>query len=258
MAPVSSPGETDSLPPLPLSPDGSLTAGIAHDFNNLLSVIMVCAGEISDATDDPVQRARAAEIRSAAERGAELARRLLAHERSDRPERQPISLDQSIAADLALVQRTLGAGIRLLAEPDGALPQVALAPGELERILVNLAANARDAMPDGGAVAIRTSLVVIPPGDPCLGTGSWVRLSFSDNGTGMDPEVAHRAVQPFFTTRELTGGTGLGLATVHEIARSCGGDLRINTTPAVGTTVSVYLPALDRNGEPLTLPPWPG
>ena len=145
---------------------------------------------------------------------------------------------------MKLLERAVGPGIELRLVSDGHLPRVRLAAGEIERILLNLAANSRDAMPGGGAIAIRTGIVPVPPGDPCLGTGWHVRIAFADSGAGMRPEIARRAAEPYFSTKRDTG-TGLGLASVQALVRAAGGDLRINSRAGCGTTVSVYLPALD-------------
>ena len=186
---------------------GRRTASVAHDFNNLLSVIMVCAGEIVHGPDDGSHRERAEEIRDAAERGAELSRELLAGSgRIERPEdapgpRSPPTTAITRSAEAARASRS-DPDVRLSLVSDGHLPRVRLAPGEIERILLNLAANSRDAMPRGGSVAIRTGVVSIPPGDPTLGTGWHVRIAFADDGIGMEPEVAQRALEPYFSTKE--------------------------------------------------------
>jgi signal transduction histidine kinase len=218
---------------------------------------MVCASEILHGPDDGSYRERAEEIRDAAERGAELSRRLLAGKgRMDRPEDGPgpRATGTAITGAMKLLERTVGPGIEVSLVSDGHLPQVRLPPGEIERILLNLAANSRDAMPHGGSIEIRTGVVSIPPGDPSLGTGWHVRIAFADNGTGMEPEVAQRAIEPYFSTKDQGEGTGLGLASVQALVRAAGGDLRINSRVRSGTTVAVYLPALDGFGKPLALP----
>ena len=237
---------------------GRRTACVAHDFNNLLSVIMVCAGEIAGAAEG-AQRERAEEIREAAQRGAELSRGLLAAERAlsgaaPEPAPEPLAVDGAILGSIKLIERALGPGIQLNHTSDVALPRVALPAAALERVLLNLAANARDAMPAGGAVAIEAGVVAIPPADACLGTGWHVRIAFADTGSGMSPEVARRALEPYFSTKDGSDGRGLGLATALEMIRAGGGDLRINSRPGSGTTISIYLPALDSAGEPLALP----
>jgi two-component system cell cycle sensor histidine kinase/response regulator CckA len=239
--------------PSPISPGapsrleylGRMTASVAHDFNNLLSVIMVCAGEIADGAGDETLRIRAREIQAAADRGAALSRRLLSAEGAAEPPREPIAVDVAIIDSLGLLKRAVGREIEISVTSEGRLPLVELIPGELERILLNLAKNSRDAMPNGGSLAIRTGLVAIPAGDPTLTAGWFIRMAVTDTGTGMEPETASRAMQPYFSTKLGEEGTGLGLATVHGLAQAAGGDLRINTTPGTGTTVSVYLPAPD-------------
>ncbi len=236
---------------------GRQTASVAHDFNNLLSVIMVCADEIASGPADGTHRDRAGEIREAAERGAELSRRLLAGEgRRERPadEPAPVAVDLAIVDALKLIKRALGPDIQLSLASDDHLLPVRLATGEIERILLNLAANSRDAMSAGGSVAIRTGVVSIPPGDPYLGTGWHVRIGFADDGAGMSPEIAQQAIDPYFSTKQQGDGTGLGLASVHRLVRDAGGDLRINSRPGAGTAISIYLPALDSSGCPLALP----
>jgi signal transduction histidine kinase len=244
--PAPSPAELEEL--------GRRTAEVAHDFNNLLSVIMVCAGEIAAGASGD-QRERAEEIRVAAERGAELTRGLVSSGRTDSaPGPAPVAVAAVLGGATSLIERTLGPGIRLSLECESALPPVALAAPDLERVLLNLAANARDAMPDGGAAAIVASAVAIPPADPILGTGLHARIAFADTGAGMSPEVARRAVEPYYSTKDEESGSGLGLAGSRGLARAVGGDLRINTRFGGGTTVSIYLPALDARGRPLALP----
>jgi signal transduction histidine kinase len=249
--PSPSPAELEEL--------GRKTATVAHDFNNLLSVIMVCAGEIADETDG-VHRERAEEIREAALRGAGLCRSLLTEERAasggaPAPQAQSLAADEAILGSRKLIERALGPRIRLDLTSDGTLPQIALAGADLERVLLNLAANSRDAMPRGGAVAVRTETVAVPPGDPRLGTGLHARITFADDGMGMSPDVAGKALEPYFSTKGEEAGSGLGLAGAVAMTRAAGGDLRINSQPGIGTTISIYLPALDASGRPLALPP---
>ena len=241
--------------PSPLERLGLACASVAHDFNNLLSVINVCAGEIADEAESRVQRERAGEIRDAAGRGADLTRRLLRSDGTSAPaaEAAPVAADEAIVDCLALLRRTLPGSVDLSLSSEGQVPHVMLARGELERMLLNLAANSRDALPDGGTVAIRTALVTVEPGDPVLPVGWCVRIAFSDDGEGMAPEVASRAVDALYTTKPAERGSGLGLATVNAIARLRGGDMRINSSAGAGTTVAIYLPAVRAGGEPLAL-----
>jgi signal transduction histidine kinase len=228
---------------------GRLTAGVAHDFNNMLSVILASASELEEGLRSAEDRERASEIRAAAERGARLTRQLLTYSRPERAEPQPVDLNLATLDAIRLLDRTIGAEVELRSDPAAGLPMVLLVPGQAEQIIVNLATNARDAMPDGGRITIRTRLSSITPNDPGLGAGWHVRLTVCDNGTGMPEEVVERALEPFFTTKDRSRGTGLGLATVSEIARAAGGDVRISSRPGEGTDVSVYLPALRAIGS---------
>lgn len=236
---------------------GLKTASVVHDFNNLLSVIMVCAGEIADSASGSVQRERAHEISAAATRGAELTRRLLDGERPERSGIEPVAVDIAIIDALPLLRRTLPSSTDLNLASEGHLPHVLLARGELERMLVNLAANSRDAITASdagtGTVAIRAAVSSVPPGDPILPVGWCVRISFCDDGVGMAPEAVSRALHPYYSTKNGGGGTGLGLPTVLALARASGGDVRISSAPGAGTAVSIYLPAVRAGGEPLTL-----
>jgi len=234
---------------------GRRTAEVAHDFNNLLSVIMVCASEIAAGGGEQAERAE--EIRAAAERGAALSRGLTTGHREGNeaaPAVEPVAVPAAIAAAEALLARTLGNRVALAVDCAAALPAVGIAAAELERILLNLAANARDAMPEGGSVAIAAGTVTIPPGDPVLGTGLHVRIAFADSGSGMSAETARRALEPYYSTKQAGAGSGLGLAGARALVRDAGGELRINTRPGGGTTISIYLPALSPGGEPLALP----
>ena len=241
----------------PAAPSVSLeqmTAGVAHDFNNLLSVILVCAGEIAEGEVGTEERSRAAEIREAAERGAELSRRLL-DRRSGGAGRSAFDSRRRGARG---ARERCCAGRSVLASsstwtPRTYLPDARIAPGELQRMLINLVANSRDAMPEGGTVRIRAGLAEIGPGDPALGVGWYVRVAVIDDGVGMSADVAYRAAQAYFTTKGRGAGTGLGLATVAGLARAAGGDLRIDSAPGLGTTVSFFLPAVDSQGGLLSL-----
>jgi len=227
---------------------GQLAGGIAHDFNNILGVIMNYAefaaeeiGEDSRAWED------VEEIRRAAQRAATLTRQLLIFSRRDVVRPQVLDLG-AVLADLdRLLRRALGEHVELEARMPPGLWSVEADPGQLEQVLVNLAVNARDAMPGGGRLLIETANVELDADAvPLYGDiepGRYVRLSVGDTGIGMDREVARHAFEPFFTTKPEGEGTGLGLATVYGIVREAGGAVQIYSEPGIGTTVKTYLPA---------------
>jgi PAS domain S-box-containing protein len=221
---------------------GELAGGIAHDFNNLLGVILNFATLISRRVGDPTVIADLGEIRSAAERGASLTRQLLAFARRDVANPLPVEVNGVIRNAASMLKRTLGERIELKLDlAPGHL--IALAdPNQLEQIVLNLAINSRDAMPDGGRLTIVTERSSVAPE---LGPGGEdapdVVLRVEDTGHGMEPGVVKRAFEPFFTTKERGRGTGLGLATVYGIVQQHGGDVRIDSTVGAGTAVTVVL-----------------
>ena len=233
-----------------------LTAETAHDFNNLLSVILACASELEvGLAEGPTVRERAAEIRAAAERGARLTRELIDAARPQVESPEPTELNRAVSDSIAMIERTAGERIEVRCDLDLGLPRVGVGRERLERILLNLTSNARDAMRGGGTLVVRTALVSIASGDPALGAGWYVCLSVSDDGAGMAADVIEHAVEPYFTTKGGGDGSGIGLPTVAGIARDAGGALRIGSVPGKGTTVSVHLPAIAANGDALALPP---
>ena len=223
---------------------GQLTGGVAHDFNNILQVVSTNL-HVADAAADAGE-ARLAVVRalSATERGAKLTRQLLGFSR-----RQPVFKKR---VDVAHLVRSLGGLLRATLGP--VRVQVHATPGtwpalvdetQLEMALLNLAVNARDAMPGGGAVTIRTDNVHVPAEQSealALPQGDYVLVSVIDDGVGMPPEVAERALEPFFTTKEIGKGTGLGLSQVHSFVAESGGGMSIETAPGAGTTIRLYLP----------------
>lgn len=234
-----------------------VVAEAAHDFNNILSVILSCADELLAAPLDSEQRQRVLEIRTAGLRGSALNRKLIDASRAGTvvPDPTPTGVGDAIETAAGLLRRTLGPRIRLELELDGDLPLALCAGEELVTSLLNLGANARDAMPGGGTLILRAALTAIGGDDHVLGAGWYVRIDVADDGVGMTPRVLRRARDPYFTTK-AERGTGLGLAAVAGVARSAGGDLRIASAPGTGTTVTILLPAVRPNGDPLAIGAW--
>jgi PAS domain S-box-containing protein len=227
---------------------GQLAGGVAHDFNNLLGAILNYASFVSEATvDQPSVHADVQQIRAAAERGARLTRQLLIVGRREaiRPETMQLNL---IVADIReLLSRTIGEHIELVVKSAPALPAIRADRGQIEQILLNLAVNARDAMPGGGTLSIATSVADLDAGyvrlHPDAREGRHVELSVSDTGVGMAGEVMAHIFEPFFTTKPTGQGTGLGLATVYSIVAAAGGSLGVYSEPGIGSTFRVLLPA---------------
>jgi PAS domain S-box-containing protein len=238
---------------------GGLAGGIAHDFNNLLAVIVnyavLAREEVPDASPGADELD---EIRRAAERAADLTHKLLVFSRQEQVEPQVLDLNSIVIGAEWLLRRTLGEHIELWVEPAEDLWPVEGDAAQLEGILLNLAVNAGHAMPQGGTLSIRTENVAIDRAGPAaVPPGRYVRLSVSDTGSGMAEEVAARAFDPFFTTKPTGEGTGLGLATVHGVARQAGGTVELRSRPGGGTTVTTYLPASVRELMPEPEPPAP-
>jgi signal transduction histidine kinase len=247
---------------------GQLAGGVAHDFNNLLAVILnylsFASEEVAAATGpDPAPHLEAAgadlvEAEKAAQRAAGLTHQLLLFARRDVVRPQVLDLDSVITSVEEMLRRTLGEHVELVITPAGDLWPVLADPGQLEQVLVNLAVNARDAMPDGGTLTIDTSNITVDADTIAGGSkarmGRNVRLRVSDTGVGMTPETAEHVFEPFFTTRRDNGGTGLGLATVYGILMQADGHIRIYSEPGAGTTFTITLPVTAEVATPLTGP----
>jgi signal transduction histidine kinase/ActR/RegA family two-component response regulator len=221
---------------------GQLTGGVAHDFNNLL---MVISGgiEVMD-TLAPARREKViAGMRQAVERGAGLSRQLLAFSRRQPLCPQPVNLARNIGGMREMLERSLRGDIQVQVRFDPGLWPVEVDPGQLELVVLNLAVNARDAMPTGGTITITARNA--PALDDEELHGDYVELAVVDTGIGMVPEVLARVFEPFFTTKEIGKGSGLGLAQAHGFARASGGAARIDSRPRIGTTVFLYLPRSD-------------
>ncbi|MEP6835668.1 MAG: response regulator, partial [Gemmatimonas sp.] len=235
---------------------GQLAGGVAHDFNNLLTIIIGC----SDMLLPGLQRSDPAhelvtDIRTAGDRAAALTRQLLAFSRRQLLEPKIVNLNETVAEVEKMLRRLIGEDVILASNLDHSLQPVRVDPGQIEQVLVNLAVNARDAMPAGGQLTIETRNVVWTE-EYCrihLGymPGRYVMISMTDTGVGMTPDVKRRVFEPFFTTKGPGKGTGLGLATVFGIVRQSGGQVNVYSEVNVGTSLQVYLPAFEQTGEPL-------
>jgi len=218
---------------------GQLTGGIAHDFNNLLTVVVGGLDLIAKRVEDERLQRYATSALAAAERGARLTGQLLAFSRVQRLEVRPTYVAPLIEEMRPLLRNVLGPGIEKKFDLDPHLVPVMADPTQLEVAVLNLAINARDAMPDGGTLSISSRRRRISD-DAELAPGNYIELSISDTGVGMEPEVLARAFEPFFTTKEVGKGTGLGLSMVYGMARQSGGTARIESEAGVGTTVKIY------------------
>jgi len=225
---------------------GQLTGGIAHDFNNLLTIITGNLELLDVHLKDELQRDLLKEALEAADLGAELTNRLLAFAKRSVLEPKNIDLNQTIIGLVKLMKRTLGAKVVIETRFSKDLWLSLVDPAPLESALINLAVNARDAMPDGGTLMLETSNQAIDEGyaaqEGGLQVGDYVRVSVSDSGAGMAPDVLAHVFEPFFTTKTLGEGTGLGLSMVHGFAEQSGGQCTIYSEPGMGTTVNIYLP----------------
>jgi signal transduction histidine kinase len=228
---------------------GRLAGGIAHDFNNLLMVIsgyseFLLAGIGSD----PALRGPAQEIANAAERATTLTRQLLAFSRKQMLAPKVVDLNAVVTENLKMLTRLIGEDISLVMVPSSDIGAVKADPGQIEQVVMNLAVNARDAMPQGGKLTIETANVTLganyarfhSPVKP----GDYVMLAISDSGMGMDTETQTHIFEPFYTTKGLKG-TGLGLSTVYGIVKQSEGYIWVYSEPGKGTTFKIYLPRVD-------------
>jgi signal transduction histidine kinase len=231
---------------------GRLAGGIAHDFNNLLTVINgysdVLLRRIGEAD---TSRREISEIHKAGVRAAALTRQLLAFSRKQVLEAKSIDLNEIVSGMSVMVRRLIGENIELAITLDPNLGTVIGDPGQVEQVVLNLAVNARDAMPSGGTITISTAgvdLAAPEDRDGCiLPAGRFVRIEVADTGFGMDEETKERMFEPFFTTKELGKGTGLGLASVYGIVKQSGGHIRARSAPGRGTSFEVYLPVREED-----------
>ena len=228
---------------------GQLTGGVAHDFNNILTVITGNLELLERKLVTDEQREIVAEAQEAAELGATLSNRLLAFGRRQPLESKPIDLSALVKGMADLLQRSLGSTIEVRQRLTPNLPLTIADPGQIENALLNLAINARDAMPSGGTLILETGTEILDADTvfqhPHLQIGSYVTLFVIDTGLGMTPEVRDKAFDPFFTTKGPGRGTGLGLSSVYGLVKQSGGNIQLLSEPGLGTTVKIYLPIAD-------------
>ncbi|MGQ0701759.1 MAG: ATP-binding protein [Gemmatimonadales bacterium] len=226
---------------------GRLAGGIAHDFNNLLTAILGYAESLQERHGaDPAAQEDVNEISRISLRASELTRQLLAFSRGQVLRPILIDLNAVVRSAEGLLRRVIGEDIDLRLQLAEALDAIEADPGQIERVLMNLVVNARDAMPDGGVLELRTAPAAIDKDHagtrPGLSPGSYVTLAVSDSGVGMPPGVRERIFEPFFSTKPKGKGTGLGLSTVYGIVRQSGGDISVYSELGQGTTFRIYLP----------------
>jgi len=228
---------------------GRLAGGVAHDFNNLLGVILGYSGLMHDSIEDPALRKKLDEIHKAGQRAADLTRQLLAFSRKQVLEPRVVSPNSLIADMEKMLRRLIGEDVQLEIVLDSGLGCVHVDPGQMEQVIMNLAVNARDAMPKGGKITIETRNVELDElyarFHVSVRPGPYVQIVVSDTGTGMDQATQAHIFEPFFTTKKE--GTGLGLATVYGIVKQSGGSVWVYSEPGEGTTFKIYLPRLEQH-----------
>ena len=245
---------------------GRLAGGIAHDFNNILGVISACSEFLRDRVEKGSQAAQFVDnLRRAAERGASLTRQLLVFSRKQVVKPQVLNLNDRLKEVSKLLRPLMGDDVEIAISPKSDSVYVEADPGQLDQIVMNLAVNARDAMPRGGKLILETSAMQFDEGFARLHypmtAGKYALLAVSDNGIGMDQATVQRIFEPFFTTKEVGKGTGLGLATVYGIVKQAGGYIWVYSEPGRGTTFKIYLPSAEEkvksslDVEPETIAP---
>jgi CheY-like chemotaxis protein len=242
---------------------GHLTGGVAHDFNNLLAVISGNLEMLERRLVRTEDREILTEAREACQLGAELSKRLLAFGRRQSLDPKPTDLNALVTGMVDLLRRSLSAAIEIETRLSGGLPMIMVDPGQVENALLNLAVNARDAMPKGGQLVIESGLTEIDQdylaAHADVVPGSYVMLAVTDTGAGMSPEVRQHAFEPFYTTKGPGAGSGLGLSMIYGFVKQSGGHVQLYSELGHGTTVRLYLPAQGAAGaaEAAALPAAP-
>jgi PAS domain S-box-containing protein len=229
---------------------GRLAGGVAHDFNNVLGIINACAEFLRDRIDPRSEPSVYVEnIKKAIERGTSLTKQMLAFSRTSAIQTLVLDLNERLRDISKLLRPLLGDDIEILIVPRSSSAVIEADPGQLDQIVVNLAVNARDAMPRGGKFILETGIVkfgeTFAEKQQAIPAGKYVMLAVSDTGSGMDEATVSRIFEPFFTTKEVGKGTGLGLATVYGIVKQSGGHILVYSEPGHGTTFKIYLPSAD-------------
>jgi PAS domain S-box-containing protein len=240
---------------------GRLAGGVAHDFNNLLGVITGYSELlIKDLGPRHPGSKRVSEIQKAADRAAALTRQLLAFSRKQVLQPRVLDINAVVVDMETMLRRLIGEDIRLVTRPRAGIGRIKADPGQIEQVLMNLAVNARDAMPKGGRLLFETANVALDEGyaraHPEVQPGPFVMLTVSDTGVGMDAQTQTHIFEPFFTTKEMGSGTGLGLATVFGIVQQSGGSIIVDSRLGLGTTCTIYFPRVEDDlSRPSPSPP---
>ena len=233
---------------------GRLAGGVAHDFNNILTVITGYSDLVlSSMSEDNELRADVSEIRRAADRAVALTRQLLAFSRKQVMQPKSVAAKEVLDQARMLLTRLIGENVELSVKASDGGERFLADPAQIEQVVMNLAVNARDAMPGGGKLELESSVVSYVQTDqsvrPEMVSGRYVRIACKDNGTGIDEETRNHIFEPFYTTKKRGKGTGLGLSTAYGIVKQSGGFIYVDSLPGEGTTVEIFLPVADESGE---------
>jgi signal transduction histidine kinase len=240
--------EEDLLQAQKMEAVGQLAGGIAHDFNNLLAVVINYCGLIHDETKDEALREDLQEVLTAARRGADLTRQLLTFSRHQVSSPEVVNLNHIIAGMERMLRRIIPENIRLSLDLDPTLWSCNADIHQIEQVIMNLALNAKDAMEGGGILEIQTRNQLLPTGE------TWLSMKVTDSGHGLDNEIKKQMFQPFFTTKDIGSGTGLGLAVVYGIVEKLAGRIEVVSHPGLGTTMQILLPATEElSGGEITM-----